>query len=165
MAKAGDRAVNEPGVERVQALIVQPIGGQAAHFEVFYQHIALRGHLADERLALGLGHVDGNGALVAVTRGEVAGMRGVCTLRILQKRWPPVARVVARAGALYLHHIGPQVGQHLGTPRACKHTRQVQYFEVGQGGLLFSHARGFRVLMHQTSPHYLRRRNTTGLHA
>lgn len=75
-----------PGVERVQALIVQPINGQGTHREFSITTLLCAAHLANERLALGLGHVNADGTLVAVTRGEVAGVRGVCALRMLQER-------------------------------------------------------------------------------
>ena len=130
LAEAGDGAVNQPRVERFEAVVVQPVMRQAADLEVFHQDVAAQRHLPNQRLAFGFGHVDGDGAFVAVAGGEVAGLVGVVALRILQKRRAPVARVVALAGALDLDDIGPQVGQHLGAPRAGQHAGKIQNFEV-----------------------------------
>ena len=47
-------------------------------------------------------NVDGDGALVAVTRREVAGLARVVALHIFEKGRPPVTRVVAGHGPLDL---------------------------------------------------------------
>ena len=94
-----------------------------------------------QRLALRLGHVNGDGAFVAVAGGEVRGLGGVVTIRIFKKRRAPVPGVVPRAGTLDLDHISPQIGQDLGAPGARQYAGQVEYFEVGQsaGGLWGGH--------------------------
>jgi len=94
----------------------------------------LHRHLANQSLAFGLRHVEGDGAFVAVAGGEVGGVRGVMAVSVFKKRRPPLAGVVARAGALNLDHISPQVREHLRGPGAGKHAREVKNFEVGQGG-------------------------------
>ena len=133
LPEAGDGAIDEARVERAQALMVQPVLLQAADLEVLHHHIGLLRHLADERLALGRGHVDGDRALVAVAGREIAGLRGVVALGVLQKGRAPLARVVTQAGALHLHHIAPQVGQHLGAPGASEHAREVEHLDARQG--------------------------------
>ena len=64
--------------------------------------------------------------LVAVRAQIVGGFCGVLALGIFQKRWPPGAGVVARAGALDLDDVGPQVGQGLGTPGARQNAGEVE---------------------------------------
>ncbi len=118
LAETGDRAVNQARVDGFEARVIEAVLLQAADLEVLHQHIALCGHFEDQRLAFGLRHVKRDGALVAVAGGEVGGLKRVVSLGILEERRPPVARVVARAGALDLDHIGAQVGQHLGAPGA-----------------------------------------------
>ena len=58
LSKAGDRAVNQARVQRLQAGVVQPVLRQSADLEVFHQHIALQRHLTDQCLALRLRHVN-----------------------------------------------------------------------------------------------------------
>ena len=139
LAKAGDRAVNEARVEGFEALKIQPVSGQPAHLEVLHQDVAVLGHLTDERLAFNLGHVDGDGAFVAVASGEVSGVFGVVALGILEERGTPMARVIASAGTLDLDDVGAKVGQNLGAPRAGQDAGEVEYFEVGEGCGLCCH--------------------------
>ena len=134
LAEAGNGAVNQAWVEGAQAGLVQTIVRQAADLEVFHHDVALQRELPDQRLALLLGNVDGDGAFVAVAGGEVARLRGFLPLGIAQKGRAPVSRVVALAGFFDLDDISPQVGQHLGTPGAGKYTREVEDFEMGEGG-------------------------------
>jgi hypothetical protein len=148
LPEAGDRAVNEARVEGAQALVVQPVLLQAPDLEVLHHDVGLQCHLLDERLALGRGHVDGDRALVAVAGREIAGLRGVVALGVLQKGRAPLARVVTQAGALHLHHIGPQVGQHLGAPGASEHAGEVEHLDARQGasgGGAIGH--GYRLLL------------------
>ena len=83
LAKAGDRAINQTGVDGLQAGVVQTVMRQTADLEVLYKNIALQGQLANQRLAFGLGYVDGHRAFVAIARREVTGVRGVMALRVL----------------------------------------------------------------------------------
>jgi hypothetical protein len=131
LAKTGDGAINQARILVLQALKIQPITLEPAHLEVLHQDVGLCRHLANQRLAFGLGHVDGDGALVAVASGEVGGVGGVVAVRVLKEGRAPVAGVVPRTGALDLDHIGPQVGQHLGAPGAGEYAREVEDFEVG----------------------------------
>ena len=132
LAKAGDGAVDEPWVENPQAFMVQPVLLEAADLEVLHHDVRLQRHLLDEPLALGSGHVDGDRALVAIAGREVAGLVGVVALGILQKGRAPLARVVAQAWALHLHHICTQVCQHLRAPGARQNARQVKDSDTGQ---------------------------------
>ena len=134
LAEAGDRAVNEAWVQRPQAGVVQPVLLQAADLEVLDQDVGLGRHLADQLLAFGRGHVDGDRTFVAVASGEVAGLGCVLAVGVLQEGRAPVARVIPRAGAFHLDHIRAQVGQDLGAPRAGQHTGQVEHFDSVEGG-------------------------------
>ena len=69
--------IDQLGVQCFEAVVIQPVLRKAAHLEVLYQHIGLGCHTAQQCLPFGMGHVDGDGALVAVAGGEVAGLAGV----------------------------------------------------------------------------------------
>src|SRR5450830_1315741 len=62
LAKTGNRAVNQTRVERLQTRIVKSVLREAADLEVLHQNVALCGQLANQRLALGLGDVERDGA-------------------------------------------------------------------------------------------------------
>ena len=121
LPETGDGAINQARVERFEAVVIQPIVGQAADFEVFYQNVAVQSHLPNQGLAFRFGDINGDGAFIAVASCEIAGVGGVVALFILQKWWPPVSGVVALCGTLDFDDISPQVRQHLGTPRAGEH--------------------------------------------
>ncbi len=89
LPEARDRAIDERGVERFQARIVQPIGCQPAHLEVFDDDVRLGSQFAYEALPLWLSEVDGHRALVAVGRQIVSRLAGVLALRILKEGRPP----------------------------------------------------------------------------
>ena len=117
---------------------------QAADLEVFHQDVALQCQLFDQSLTFGLGNVNRDRTFIAVAGGEIAGVRGVLTLRILHKGRAPMARVVTLAGLFDFDDIGTHVGQHLRTPGAGEHPREVEDFEVGEGGGGLGHGGGFR---------------------
>ena len=116
LAETGDRAIDQPRIDRLQAFVIQPVGGQPADLEVLQQHIALRHQLADDALALGPGEVDGQRLLVAVGGQVIGGLRGVLAVLILEIGRAPVAGIVARAGALDLDHLGAEVAENLPAP-------------------------------------------------
>ena len=126
LAKAGEAAVDEARVDGLQAVVIQPVARHVAHLEVLDEHLAVLGQRADQRLALGPGDVAGHAALVAVGAQVVGGLVRLAAVVGRQKGRAPGARVVAGAGALDLDHVGPQVGQGLGTPGAGQHAGQVK---------------------------------------
>ncbi|MNR04670.1 hypothetical protein D3C85_1206500 [compost metagenome] len=127
LTKAGDRAIDQARVDRLQAFIVQPIGSQATNLEVLDQHIRLRCQLAHQALALGLGEVDGQRTLVAVGRQVVGSLAGVLAVGVLKEGRPPGARIIAAARALDLDHFGAEVGEYLPGPGPGQHSRQIQH--------------------------------------
>src|SRR5690606_41034569 len=64
--EAGDRAVDQPRIDRLQRFVVEAVGRQAADLEVLQHHVALRRQFAYQALALGLGEVQSQRLLVAV---------------------------------------------------------------------------------------------------
>ena len=50
----------------------------------------------------------------------------LAAVRALDERRSPAARVVARAGALDLHHVGAEVGEDLPRPRPGQNARKLE---------------------------------------
>jgi len=136
LAEAGDRAIDEPGVDGLQARVVQAVLLQPADLEVLHQDVAVGCHAANQRLAFGLGHVDRDRALVAVARGVVGGLVGIVAVGVLQEGRAPVAGVITAFGPLDLDHVSAQVGQDLGAPRPGQHARKVEYLDACQRTLV-----------------------------
>jgi hypothetical protein len=130
LPKARDRAIDEARVDLLEAFVVQPVLGQAAHLEVLDQNVADSGQFPDQRRALGRGHVGFDRALVAVGAEVIGRFVGVLAVAVLQVGRPPRAGVVAHAGAFDLDDVGAQVGQVLRAPRAGQDARQVQHADA-----------------------------------
>ena len=126
LAKAGDAAVDQFGVDGREAGVVQAIARHVAHLEVLDEHIAVFDQIADQLLALGLGNVAGQRTLVAVGAQVIRRLGRVMAFAVFQKGRAPAARVVARPRSFDLDHVSPQIGQVLGTPRTGQHARQVK---------------------------------------
>src|SRR5687767_15760546 len=43
LAEAGDRAVDEPGIERREGRVIEPVSGQPADLEILDQHVGFGG--------------------------------------------------------------------------------------------------------------------------
>src|SRR3546814_1233747 len=118
LAEAGDRAVDEAGMALLQVVVAEPVAREVPDLVVLDQDVAVADQLARQLLALGLGDVDADGALVAVGGEVVGALGGVLALRAGHEGRPPLAGVVALAGALALDHLGAEVrseGCRLGT--------------------------------------------------
>jgi hypothetical protein len=58
LAKSGDRAVDEFGVDLLQAVIIQAIAFEAPDLEVFKDNIRLCDQFSDQFLTFGMGDID-----------------------------------------------------------------------------------------------------------
>ena len=133
LAEAGDRAVDEARVQRAAARRVEAVAGHVADLEVLDEDVGLRGHPADQRLALGVGDVDRDRALVAVRAEVVGGLGGL-------------ARRRRRAGTAV-------------PSRACRRRRD-DSSRVGRSTLITSAPRSASVCVHQ-GPASTRERSST----
>ena len=139
LAKTRQAAIHQARVDGLQAGVIEPVARHVADLEVLDEHVAVLGQLAHQRLALRLGNVAGNAALVAVGAQVIRRFVRFAAIGRGQKGRAPVARVVAGAGALDLDHVGAQIGQGLRAPRPGQHAGEVEYadaFERVHGGIL-----------------------------
>ena len=126
LAETGHAAVDQTRVQRFQAVVVQAVARHVTDLEVLHEHVAMLHQVADQRLPLRLRDIAGDRPLVPV-RTEVIGRLGrIVAGTVLQERRAPGAGVIPCAGTLDLDHIGAQVCQCLGAPRAGQHAGQIE---------------------------------------
>ena len=151
LAEAGDRAVDQPRVDRLQALVIEPEALEVADLVVLDQHVGGLDQLADDLLPLGLGMVERDRALVAVGDGEEARMAGLDAVLALDPREAIAAPVVAHAGPFDLDHVRAQIAEDLRADRRREDAAHVDHADAGEGravrcsagGGLFSCAHNF----------------------
>ena len=138
-AETGDRTDDKSRIDRQQLRRTQPQLGGAGGAEVLQHHVATAGQVVKDLHAFGLGQVEREAALVAVT-GEVIGAE------FADERRPPGARLVAGAGPLDLQHLGAEVAEHLAAERPGQYPRGVQHAQPRQGaGRVGGHRAPLRV--------------------
>jgi hypothetical protein len=125
LSESGDRAVDQPRIDRGERGVIEAVTGQRADLEIFDDDVGLAAEIADDAPAVGRGEVDGDRLLAAIAAEIVSGFGRVAPVRVLQKRRPPAARVVAAARLFDLDDLGAEVGEQLRAPRAGKHARQI----------------------------------------
>ena len=114
MAEAGDGAVDQLGIDRLQAFIVETVFLQTAQLEVLDQDIGLGDQLAHGLRPLRCREIDGDGTLAAVA-GVVVGGGQVLAVLALDEGWSPLAGIIT-FGAFHLDDVGAEIGQHLPGP-------------------------------------------------
>ncbi|MNN06385.1 hypothetical protein D3C81_1191750 [compost metagenome] len=117
---AGNRAVDQPGLDGLELFVAQAQLLGAAGLEVVDDHVELRQQVVDDLHAFLALQVQRDRPLVAVHAVEVRGLG-------LADAHAPVARIVAASGVLDLDDFGAEVGQHLAAQRAGEHARQIEY--------------------------------------
>src|SRR5262249_53669348 len=117
LAEAGDRTVDQPRVQRVEALPVEAVLLQSADLEVLDQDVGLRRQAADDRRAFRTCKINGYGAFVAIAREVVGALAAAGVVRALEPGRAPGAGVVAAPGLFDLDHVSAEVGEDLGAPR------------------------------------------------
>ena len=132
LAKARQRAVDEPRIGLSQSVVAQAVAGEVAVLVVLDQDIEARRERAHERLSLGRRDIHRDRLLAAIRRGEIGRIARLATRAVLDPRRPESARVVAALWPLDLDDLGAQIGQILPGPRAREHARQIQDADVRQ---------------------------------
>ena len=82
------------------------------------------------RAVLGL-EIERDRALAAIARMIIGGGH-LLAVRAFDERRSPAARVVARAGALDLDHVGAEVGEDLPRPRPGQNARKLKNADTGK---------------------------------
>jgi hypothetical protein len=129
LAEAGDRAINELRIDGFQAFIVEAVFLEASDLEVLHHDIGFGGQIAQQLLAFGLRHVDGDRLLAAIG-GEVIGRIAARSIRIGDEGRAPASRIVTFAGLFDLDHLGPEIGEDLGGPGAGQHPGKVEDADI-----------------------------------
>ena len=91
-------------------------------------HVGLGDQSADLGLAIGAFEIDRDRALAAVAAVEI----GRAALGVGDEGRAPAARVVARAGALDLDHLGAEIGEQLSRPRPRQDARELDHPYPGE---------------------------------
>ena len=134
LAEAGDRAVDQPRIDRAQrrrrrgrsASACRPCSSPA-------RCRPARPARATMRWPSGLSRLDGDRALAAVDGEVVAGLAWCpCRRASFRNGGPQRAGVVAGAGALDLDHVGAEVGEDLAGPGRGQDAAQVEHPDVRQ---------------------------------
>ena len=133
LAEARDRAIDEARIERRERGIVETVLGEAAHLVVFDKDIGAFSEPPGHRLALGRGKIEGDRAFPPIGRHVVGPRRWSPRRPHRAGRAAPQPRVSsARARALDLDHVGAEVGQQLGRPRAGEDAAEIEHLEAGE---------------------------------
>ena len=98
LAEAGDRAIDQAGVQRRQDLVVDTQAAHHAGAVILDQHVGGHDQAVQHLASAGAAEVDADGALAAVESGE-AGRR-------VSAR--PQSEWVAGTGRLDFHHVGAE---------------------------------------------------------
>ena len=136
LSKAGDRAIDQPGIDRCQRVVIEAVFRQPANLEILDHDVAVRDQFAKDRRALRRSDVDGKRSLVAVDGREICRSgggvaRGIAGHRIHKGR-SPAARIIAGSGPLDLDNVGAEIAKHLRGPGAGQNPRQIKNPEMRQ---------------------------------
>ncbi len=115
LPETGDRAIDKARVDRLEAVIVEPVFLQSADLEILDQHIGRRDQLAHRLRALRRGEIHGDRALAAIG-GMVIGGRQVLAVMAHDEGRTPFAGVVTAVGVLDLDDVRAEIGEHLPAP-------------------------------------------------
>src|SRR3989442_917277 len=116
-----------------QVLVPEPVPGEVSDLEVLDQDVAPGGEAPDELLAGRLRQVHRDRLLPAIDREIVGGLLGLAAVSILEPGWPPGPGLVPGPRSLDLDHVGAQVGEVLGRPRAGEDAGEIEDAEVLEG--------------------------------
>ena len=121
LAEARHRAIDEPRIERFEALVVEAEFLQAPDLEILDQHVRAR-RKAPHDLAPPLGREIGDDRAFAAVAGVEIGGRTLA-FRFDERRSPGARLVALRA--LDLDDVGAKIGERLAGRRARQHAREL----------------------------------------
>ena len=129
-AEAGDRRIDDAGIDLLQDIIAQPQLVHHAGAVVFHHDIRFFDKLLEDLLALRGLQVQGDPLFVAVDVGKIDAFP--LTIQIFGTEGGIAAGVVTAFGDLDLDDVCAHVSQHHGAEGAGKHTGQVENGQVLQ---------------------------------
>src|SRR5690606_35272330 len=133
LTEARDRAIHDARVDRLDAVVIEPVFAQPPNLEVLDEDVALaRERTHGFRAFLG-GDVERDGFLVPIRTDVIRGFGRVLAFRVLHIGRPPAASVVAGAGPFDLYDFCPQIGKILGAPGTGEHASEIKNANAGQG--------------------------------
>ena len=112
--------------------MIEAVFGEAADLEVFDEHVGVDDELLDQRATLGRFEIRLDAALAAVA-AMIIGRAEVAAIGRLDKGRSPLPRIVARARALDLHHVGAEIGEQLAAPRPRENAGEFEHANIDEG--------------------------------
>ena len=138
LTEAGNRAIDNSGIDGGDACEIEAVLGEPADLEVFYNNIGIgrqRSHTVSPFLRR---KVDNAGSLAAIRGMKIRGI--TAAVAALDKRRAPGACVVATR-AFHLQYIGAEIGEYLSGPRPGEDTCKLKDANASQ-----------RCITHRLSP-------------
>ncbi len=121
---SGNRAMDEPRIDRCQRFVIQPEALEARRQKIFDHDVGLRGQIKNQLTPLGFTQVHRQALLVAIGAEVVGGDAG------LGRRHPAAGVVTLQA--FDLPHLGAEVRQGHGRPGPGEDACQIQYLDALQ---------------------------------
>jgi hypothetical protein len=131
LAKAGDRAIDQPRVVGCEAFVIEPELGQAADLEILDQHVGTRGEFLDNAAAVVALEIEFDRTLAAIGAVKIGGAEMAAGGGLDEWR-SPGAGVIAGAFALDLDHVGAEIGEDLARPRPGEDTGKLKHAQTVQ---------------------------------
>jgi hypothetical protein len=128
LAEAGNGAIDQLRIDRLQALVVEAVFLQAADLEVLDQHVGFAGEVEHQRPALVRGEISSHRALSPVA-GKKIGSRLLA--RALDPRRTPFAGIVALR-AFDFDHIRTEISERLAAPGAGENAGELKHLDAGE---------------------------------
>ncbi len=132
LPEARDGAIDDARIDRFQRSVIEPVFFETADFEVFDDHVGVRGEFPHARAAFVGFEVSRHAALAAIARMKIGRAEMFAVLAFDEGR-TPLAGVVARAFALHLHDIRAEIGEQLPAPRPRKNARKFKNANACEG--------------------------------
>ena len=136
LSKAGDRAIDEPGIDRRERLVIEAVSGEAARLEILDQNVGRSGEGSNLFLPAFRSKIDRQRGLAAVAGMKISRVE-VGAIGAGDEGRSPLARIVAGAGPLYLDHFGAKVGKQLPRPWTGEDSGDLDHAQAGEGLVQF----------------------------
>src|SRR5262249_14194586 len=88
LAEAGDGAVDQARIDRLEVVIAEPEARERANLEIFQHDVGTYRERAHDPLSFGLVELDRDRALAAIDAEIIAGLARLRAGLVFQERWP-----------------------------------------------------------------------------